>query len=226
MKIKTMRLAGALAAVIALSAGIGVATGAIPSADGKIRACFAKDNGRLRVIDKAGGQKCKSSEKALVWNQRGPSGRQGVAGPPGLAGPAGKDGAPGAPGRSALEPLRSGETIRGVVGGDFDANAAGNDFGVLETFPVPAPQPVNDANVVVDGGDDDEANRCTGTTEAPNAPPGVVCIYPTSVVANATGFRGKDVNVGPSSQFGFELLWAAPAAGDTLLQAIWAYQAP
>lgn len=226
MRINVLRTAVALAAVIALSAGIGVATGAIPSADGKIRACFAKDNGRLRVIDKAAGQKCKASEKALAWNQRGPSGRQGLPGQAGPAGPAGPAGKDGAPGRSALEPLHSGETIRGVVGGDFDANAAGNDFGVLETFPVPAPQPVNDANVVVDGGDDDEANRCTGTPEAPSAPPGVVCIYPTSVVANATGFRGKDVIVGGSSRFGFELLWAAEDPGDTLLQAIWAYQAP
>ena len=226
MRINVMRPALALAAVIALSAGIGVATGAIPSADGKIRACFAKDGGRLRVIDKAAGQKCKSSEKGLVWNEQGPRGRPGFPGPAGPTGAAGKDGAPGAPGRSALEPLRSGETIRGVVGGDFDANAAGNDFGVLETFPIPAPQPVEDANIVVDGGDDDEANRCTGTAAAPSAPPGVVCIYPTGVVLNAIGFRGKDVIVGGSSRFGFELLWAAADPGDTLLQAIWAYQAP
>jgi hypothetical protein len=80
-----IRLAVALAAALALTAGIGVATGAIPSSSGKIYGCFAKDGGRLRVIDKAVGQSCQSSEKALTWNQQGPKGDTGPRGPKGAA---------------------------------------------------------------------------------------------------------------------------------------------
>ena len=144
------------------------------------------------------------------------------------AGPAGSDGQPGAPGRSALEPLRSGETIRGVVGGDEHAATGNgtNDFGVLETFPIPAPQPVREEDVAVDGGASDLGNRCTGTADAPTAPPGVVCIYADSF-KNAdllTGFGSPSPDAG--SRLGFEITWIAPDAGDTFMHASWAYQAP
>jgi hypothetical protein len=85
----------AVTAVLGLSA---VATGAIPSATGKIYGCFAKADGDLRVVDKAEGEKCGSGEKPLKWNQKGVAGAPGPAGPAGKAGPAGPAGAPGAPG--------------------------------------------------------------------------------------------------------------------------------
>jgi hypothetical protein len=123
--------------------------------------------------------------------------------------------------------LRSGETIRGVVGGDqhADVGASSADFAVVETFPVPAPQPVSNQDVVVDGVDDDGANRCTGTADAPSAPPGVICIYPKNL-ANASGFAGLGTPSGTGSRFGFEFSWVAPNAGDTRVFASWAYQAP
>jgi hypothetical protein len=68
------------AATLAVAAGVGVASGAIPSSDGKIDGCFDKDNGRLRVIDKAKQQTCKTSEHALAWNQKGPKGDRGAPG--------------------------------------------------------------------------------------------------------------------------------------------------
>src|SRR5215211_4441060 len=64
-----VRLAVALAAVIALTAGIGVATGAIPASNGTITACYSKANGDLRVIDSEAGQTCKASESELSWKQ-------------------------------------------------------------------------------------------------------------------------------------------------------------
>jgi hypothetical protein len=64
-----MRLALMLTVVFALSAGIGVATGAIPASDGTISACYSKLNGALRVIDRAARQTCKSSETPLSWKQ-------------------------------------------------------------------------------------------------------------------------------------------------------------
>jgi hypothetical protein len=81
----------ALALVLALTAGIGVAGGAIPSGDGTISACHAKLAGvrYLRLIDKGAGESCKSSEKQLSWNQRGPKGDTGPTGPKGDPGPPG-----------------------------------------------------------------------------------------------------------------------------------------
>jgi hypothetical protein len=71
----SIRLAVALAAVLALTAGIGVAIGAIPASDGTITACYSKANGDLRVIDSEAGQTCKASENELSWNQGTPAPR-------------------------------------------------------------------------------------------------------------------------------------------------------
>jgi hypothetical protein len=91
----------------------------------------------------------------------GPAGPLGPAGPAGPKGDTGAKGETGPPGRSAVEPLHSGETIRGVVGGDDHADVGGSasDFGVLETFPIPAPQTLLDKEMAVDGRVGDEANR-------------------------------------------------------------------
>jgi hypothetical protein len=67
--LRAARLGLTLAAVLALTAGIGVATGAIPSGDGTITACYSKANGDLRVIDSEAGQTCKASENELSWKQ-------------------------------------------------------------------------------------------------------------------------------------------------------------
>lgn len=145
--------------------------------------------------------------------------------PTGEPGPPGPEGPQGAAGRSALEPLRSGETIRGVVGADDHAPAVG-DFGVIETFPIPAPEAVPGTKVDVDGSADEVGNRCTGAPSAPTAPPGIVCIY-ASDVANAASLSGggaPDITAG--SPYGFRLIWGASAIGDTLVYASWAYQAP
>jgi Collagen triple helix repeat (20 copies) len=92
---RAARLAVTLAALLSLTAAIGIASGAIPSSNGKIYGCFAKSDGKLRVIDKAKQQQCKSSEQALNWNQQG---LPGPPGPKGNPGPAGPQGAPGAQG--------------------------------------------------------------------------------------------------------------------------------
>lgn len=87
----------ALTAAIGLAAigGISVATGAIPSGDGTIHACYGKSGGAVRVID-AFVTNCKSGETALTWNQRGPQGA------PGQNGQDGQDGAPGPRGPSDI----------------------------------------------------------------------------------------------------------------------------
>jgi hypothetical protein len=79
----------ALGAVLAITAAIGVASGAIPSSDGKINACQAKVHGfrYVRLLDS--GESCKGSEQPLSWNQKGPKGDRGPQGPKGDPAPAG-----------------------------------------------------------------------------------------------------------------------------------------
>ncbi len=82
MKRKLIRPAlVALTIVGALLVAGGIAYATIPDGGGVIHACYQKNQGALRVIDKA--QSCSSSENALTWSQTGPQGQQGPPGPTG-----------------------------------------------------------------------------------------------------------------------------------------------
>ncbi len=95
--------------VLALVVGgalFGIATAVqadIPDA-GVIHGCYQKNVGNLRVIDTSQGDACRPSEKALSWNQTGPTGpkgetgARGPTGPKGATGPAGPTGPKGATG--------------------------------------------------------------------------------------------------------------------------------
>jgi hypothetical protein len=92
----TRRKTIALVAVVA--AGTATATAvAIPDTGGVVRGCYAKANGQLRVVDRT--SDCRSSERALSWNQRGAAGPQGAKGKTGAQGPTGTPGAPGPTGQ-------------------------------------------------------------------------------------------------------------------------------
>lgn len=87
-------------AVAAASIGLllavgGVAVASTPNSSGLVNGCYQKNGGGLRIIDTAKrgfAGKCRRSEKALNWNQKGAKGLQGTAGP------AGTPGTPGTPG--------------------------------------------------------------------------------------------------------------------------------
>jgi hypothetical protein len=85
----------AVPVIAALSLVVNAALAAIPGSDGVIHACYATQNGQLRVVDN---QKCRSDESALNWNAAGPQGPAGPAGPAGAQGPAGPAGPAGAQG--------------------------------------------------------------------------------------------------------------------------------
>jgi hypothetical protein len=82
----------ALAAVIAVCTGIGVANGA---GSGIIDACYAKTGGAVRIINKAQGQTCKTTESPTTWNVAGQPGPKGATGAQGVQGPAGPRGPSG-----------------------------------------------------------------------------------------------------------------------------------
>jgi hypothetical protein len=170
-------------------------------------------------------------KRSLVRNLRGPRGRPGPAGQPGPAGPGGLrgvEGPPGAkgdPGLGALDPVPSGRTIQGVVGLDVHA-AAGTDWGVLTTLPMRAPAALADTDVHIAhppplSGETGEPSVCTGTATAPTAPSGHLCIYVQEAL-NAAGLLGEGVG----SDRGFKLKFTSPAAGDSFVDAVWAYTAP
>jgi len=87
---------GALAVtalVVVLLAGI--ASAAVPSANGTISGCYDNRTGDLRVIDSSRGETCRRGETAITWSQQGPAGQNGAPGATGSAGPTGAAGAVG-----------------------------------------------------------------------------------------------------------------------------------
>ena len=107
---RTVRAALFGAGLVVLAVGVGVATGAIPSANGEIHACHKTAPGEetLRVIDTEGGHHCKAGETALAWNQQGPKGDPGATGPQGPQGPQGP------PGTSGLTTQEVSQTVNGT----------------------------------------------------------------------------------------------------------------
>jgi hypothetical protein len=156
------------------------------------------------------------------------------------AGPKGDKGDKGDPGASALTPVPSGRTIRGVVGGDFhNYDGFVHDFAVDITLPIPAANALRDDGVFVNVAGwqgspgqtppttTDTNPGCTGTPANPTAPPGLVCIY-VSVSGNAVNVAGYSVLFGAgASPYGFKLKWdTTTTVGDTFVDATWAYTAP
>ena len=87
---------GGLALVLVAVAGVALAEGGIPGPDGVINACRKIEGGRLRVVSSAA--HCRSYERPLRWNARGPV---GPTGPPGPGGPQGEPG----PGLTSFDAL-------------------------------------------------------------------------------------------------------------------------
>jgi hypothetical protein len=144
--------------------------------------------------------------------------------------------------------IRSGVTVRGVVGGDFEGIAAtpggpcenNCDWGVDASLPFPAPVGLDDAHVLVDtslcgsdcpgitadSAEAGSAATCTGTITAPTAPAGKVCIY-VAGSGNAVELVGFSVLPGTgASRYGFKLGWVSTTGDDTFVDAVWAYTAP
>jgi hypothetical protein len=141
-----------------------------------------------------------------------------------------------------LSAVPSGMTIRGVVGADYHNTVASGtaDWGIDVSLPMPARNALSDGEVEVDvqgwqdgggqtaptSGDDGNAT-CAGTPTNPTAPPGIVCIY-VAGADNAANVVGYSVLPGTGqSRYGFKLKWDIPiGAGDTFVDAVWAYTAP
>lgn len=69
----TRRGSIAVMALLGVLAAVGVGYAAIPSPDGVIHSCY-NPSGNLKVVDTDAGEKCGKTEKALGFNQKGPTG--------------------------------------------------------------------------------------------------------------------------------------------------------
>jgi hypothetical protein len=167
---------------------------------------------------------------------QGNQGIQGIQGTQGAKGDKGETGDTGPQGASANETAPAGTLLIGAVGGDFNVGDgdASSDWGVIVSLPMQARDALGDDDVFVNieswddaEGDetDDTSPGCTGTPAAPTAPAGKVCIY-VAGGDNAQLINGWSILPGTGeSRFGFKLGWEAPAAGDTFIDAVWAYRA-
>jgi hypothetical protein len=131
--------------------------------------------------------------------------------------------------------IPSGVTVRGVFACD-DRNQQFDNPGpvTLEahchaavTLPLPAPEPLTDADVnFAPGANGEDDPSCTGTPSAPTAPPGKVCLYQSAGI-NDMLIAGAVFGVGPSP-YGFDAradsFDTTNAAASTL--GTWAYTAP
>ena len=131
-----------------------------------------------------------------------PSGPRGLTG---LTGPRGLTGLTGPAGRSALSPLRSGETVRGTwsVSGGQPSGGSSEAVGAI-SLPIPAPVPIDSAHAVIANNDTQTGDGCTGTAAAPVAAPGYLCAY---------GFASSGTTFG--SAYGARSNLASPSGGGT-----------
>jgi hypothetical protein len=71
--------------------------------------------------------------------------------------------------------------------------------------------------------------RCAGSAEAPSAPAGLLCVYPSGTT-NISGLavRAGTLGIGDelANEDGFYVFGSSVAIGDTVVRYTWAYTAP
>ncbi len=168
---------------------------------------------------------------------KGDPGSQGAKGDPGSQGAKGD---PGARGPSAFDPVPSGVTFIG--GGVLDGYVPGvaatmRSYSALPArlaAPLKAPGAARNVFFAPGTANADPASvspSCEGSADVPSAPSGLLCVY---VKNQSNVFAGSalQVNAGASSSSdgadgsGFFVAASSAAAGELLVQYVWAYTAP
>lgn len=111
---KTSFISAAAGAAVGIVLAGGVAWATIPS-NGVVNGCYQKLEGTLRVIDE--GDRCRTSEVAIAWNQTGPQGPPGPKGDKGDTGAAGPQGPPGPEGPPGITGIETVSATFDVPGG-------------------------------------------------------------------------------------------------------------
>jgi hypothetical protein len=159
---------------------------------------------------------------------RGPQGPQGEPGPTGPSGAQGIEGPQGTPGLNAWDTIPSGQTVIGELISDTQHGETSKTNFVDVALPARAPVPLSfdDVNFAPHAGATDADASCTGTSSAPTAPAGKLCVY-VAVASTGITFGGFDAIIDDQ---GFVVLVDDAVPGvpgsTTLLWATWAYTAP
>ena len=166
----TSRLAGALVGAAVMAVVGGVAYAAIPdSSTGVIHTCYSQSLGTWRPVDTQAGQKCKSTETTLDFNQKGPA---GPIGPPGPQGPKGDAGATGPAGPQGP---------KGDKGDAGPPGPAGKDGGSLNSLSdlngITCKTQYGDGTVSVTVSDADPSTGVAPVSLTCNGPPMPVVMY-------------------------------------------------
>jgi len=150
-----------LALVLVAVAGVALAQGGIPGPDGVINACRKIEGGRLRAVPSV--ERCRSYERPLRWNVRGPV---GPTGPPGPAGPQGEPG-PGLTSFDALAGLPCTVGSRsGTIAIDYDAASGEAHIRCVLAAPPSSPVRINEFSTGVEGALTDEFAEIVNTGTA------------------------------------------------------------
>ena len=190
-------LAAALACALAVVGGAAFAQTGGGTGDGVVKACRHAKTGQLRAL--AVGGRCRTTERALEWNVKGPAGpagpagTKGDAGPAGPAGPQGPQGPPGPKGDPGAG-LASVNDLDGTActqgdgaSGKLDVDIAddGDVTLLCEVGSPPPPPPTGDSKLVINEIDYDQVGTDgdgfveianTGTSEASLATVAVVFV--------------------------------------------------
>ena len=159
----------------------------------------------------------------------GPRGPAGETGPQGPAGETGPEGPAGERGVSAWDEIPSGVTVTGFERWDYISPGGAGSYGYSVALPAKAPVALTDTDVNFSTGSGDSPligdgdESCTGTSEAPTAPAGKVCLYLVTH-QNVTNLRGA-AGVELSNQ-SFEVRWGGVGANNQFVLVTWAYTAP
>lgn len=146
-------------------------------------------------------------------------------------------GAPGAPGKDGASVLNStvpsGKTIRGLWDIDATNNTSQSEmYYSTGTFQIPTTQVLSSsavnfaASAGSDAGDDDAT--CTGSSNAPTAPPGKVCIYISDgeIYESAAHTMLGNALTDTAPTYGFEISVSLPTGSTVSYDGAWAYTAP
>jgi hypothetical protein len=173
---------------------------------------------------------------------QGPAGPQGPTGPQGATGPEGSTGATGVAGPagqtgprgvSAWDTIPSGVTVTGFEEWTFPATGGNGEYVFSVSLPAKAPVALisNTVNFAESSGSSplisDGDASCTGTFQAPTAPPGKVCLY-RGGAREATNLGGFRTDAVPDR--GFRVRWVSFSDTQVNMEMYvylsWAYTAP
>jgi hypothetical protein len=179
---------------------------------------------------------------ALLKTLHGASGPRGATGATGATGPTGATGAAGAPGLQGIQGIQgipgptsetvpAGSTMRGAYGFELTAAAGAQIEGGFVSYPMVLPSSPTGEVFSASG---QAATHCPGSSSAPAADPGYLCVYRASTSGTVTQTKLYNPQNGSSppgagSVYGFDVEDVFTASGTAsvfLDEGVWAYTAP